>query len=176
MLKSRNNFFENRKWKWRSLEKWEPMMFRFSFYTQETPKKKRIWLISFWTSEKKGLAVCSSTQNLQRSLDFHNFSIIRETRQFSKQFPVTAIETQESCRHRIWSVPHFFFLSKFLSHTEAFSRWENHENLIENVLLVSFSLKIFSAIKMSISLWQASKVESSKKWFVKKKFFLKKLI
>jgi hypothetical protein len=59
-----------------------------SLYTQETRKKNLI--DSFWSTELKGLAICSSTQNLQRSLDFHNFSIIRKTRQFF----LTTIEAQ----------------------------------------------------------------------------------
>ncbi len=182
MLKSRNSFCGDRKWKWAELGKVRANDVSLFVLHSRGTKKKRIWLISSWTSELKGLAaVCSSTQNLHHFLDFHNFSIIRgKTRQFSKQFSLTAIETQENWRHRIWSPTiffwknhaflFFFFFSKFLSHTEAFSRWENRENLIENVLLVCFALKVFSEIKMSISRCRASKVERSKKCFVGKKF------
>ncbi len=88
------------------------------------------------------------------------------TWEFSKQFSLKVIEAQESWRHRIWSVPQKNLkISRAQKHS---IRWENRENLIENVLLVCSALKI---IRWSKSASVAAEHPNSQ---VGKKFLSKK--
>ncbi len=100
------------------------------------------------------------------SFAFSFLDLFKKTWEFSKQFSLTAIEAQESWRHRIWSVPQK--ISKFLAHTEASNPMRKPREFDWKCFVGLLCFKNNSVIKISISLWRASKQSSWKKVFVEK--------